>query len=444
MTVRMQRMADWRHIQGKIRKARTSSDPPGQLAALYESTRDAMVAFELARLHEKNGSNADAATWYLTAAEKFRRAQWKTKAQEALVRLGVEVPLAITEASALASESVSPEQVQGEVMREISGTDKLFGRSEASSQFAEATGEPDADADEGMGAPGESEGAGDIAASVGTEGAVVEGAAGDGAAGDAAKKRRRRGRRGGRGRRKKVVGAPATSVTAASPVSAAASSVEPVDVDAQPVAPPVVPRTIPSRPSPQAGGRQSGRVSSQGRRGQSSSAPPTEIRRRDAEPAAETIVASEAEFTDTSSGSIGPAAWQGRRRAGEPALASRLAGLESRLRRMLASPPSSLDDADKAPAGPGVFVLSDSELHDNYYVEACQTLRIGIGNLVRSGRTRNGDNIRGLLAEHLGITEPKVAKYLKDHCAIRWVQLDEEAQLLAHFAIAMLRPALND
>ncbi len=95
VTVRMQLMADWRHIQGKIRKARTSSDPPGQLAALYESTRDAMVAFELARLHEKNGSNADAATWYLTAAEKFRRAQWKTKAQEALVRLGVEVPLAI-------------------------------------------------------------------------------------------------------------------------------------------------------------------------------------------------------------------------------------------------------------------------------------------------------------------------------------------------------------
>ncbi|HEY4839877.1 MAG TPA: hypothetical protein VIH72_14775 [Candidatus Acidoferrales bacterium] len=434
-------MADWRHIQGKIRKARTSSDPPGQLAALYESTRDAMVAFELARLHEKNGSNADAATWYLTAAEKFRRAQWKTKAQEALVRLGVEVPLAITEASALASESVSPEQVQGEVMREISGTDKLFGRTEASSQYAEGTGEPDADADEGMDAPGESEGAGDIATS-----AVVEGASADGVAGDAAKKRRRRGRRGGRGRRKKVVGAPVSAVTAAAiPAESAADFVEPVDartVDAQPVAAAMIPaRAIPSRPSQQTGGRGSGRVSSQGRRGSSSSAP---VARRDAERVAEPIVASEAEFADTSSGSIGPAAWQGRRRAGEPALASRLAGLESRLRRMLASPPSSLDDADKAPAGPGVFVLSDSELHDNYYVEACQTLRIGIGNLVRSGRTRNGDNIRGLLADHLGITEPKVAKYLKDHCAIRWVQLDEEAQLLAHFAIAMLRPALND
>ena len=438
MTVRMQRMADWRHIQGKIRKARTSSDPPGQLAALYESTRDAMVAFELARLHEKNGSNADAATWYLTAAEKFRRAQWKTKAQEALVRLGVEVPLASTEAAALASEpgSVSPEQVQGEVMREISTTDKLFGRSEASSQFAEASGEPDADADEGMGAPGESEGAGDVATSVGVEGSAIEGV---GAAGDAGKKRRRRGRRGGRGRRKKVVGAPGNVAAAASPVVASAVSSEPAAEQ------PVAPRVVPSRPAPHVSGRTSGRVtSSSGRRGQGSSVP-SDIRRRDAEPvASEGIVASAEEFTDTASGNIGPAAWQGRRRAGEPALASRLAGLESRLRRMLASPPSSLDDADKAPAGPGVFVLSDSELHDNYYVEACQTLRIGIGNLVRSGRTRNGDNIRGLLAEHLGITEPKVAKYLKDHCAIRWVQLDEEAQLLAHFAIAMLRPALND
>ena len=55
-------------------------------------------------------------------------------------------------------------------MREISTTDKLFGRSEASSQFAEASGEPDADADEGMGAPGESEGAGDVATSVAAEG----------------------------------------------------------------------------------------------------------------------------------------------------------------------------------------------------------------------------------------------------------------------------------
>lgn len=91
-----------------------------------------------------------------------------------------------------------------------------------------------------------------------------------------------------------------------------------------------------------------------------------------------------------------------------------------------------------------MFVLSDSELIDHYYVEACQTLRIGIGNMVRTGRTRSGDNLRGRLAEHLGITESRVAKYLKDHCSVRWIQLDEEAPLLAHYAIAVLRPALNE
>jgi len=315
-------------------------------------------------------------------------------------------------------------------MREISISDKLLGRTPTPSAFSEATGEPDANADAGMGAPGESEGAGDIATSIAAEGAAIEGVAGD-----AAKKRRRRGRRGGRGRRKKVAGTPA--VTPASPV---VMTNEPVaDVPA-----PVEQRPVTMRPASQASGRGAGRGSSGGRRGQGSGRPVSEIPRRDAQPISSGAAPSETEAEPSATGSIGPAAWQGRRRAGEPALVSRLATLESKLRRMLASIPSNLDDADKAPAGPGVFVLSDSELHDNYYVEACQTLRIGIGNLVRSGRTRNGENIRGLLAEHLGITEPKVAKYLKDHCAIRWLQLDEEAQLLAHFAIAMLRPALND
>ena len=111
---------------------------------------------------------------------------------------------------------------------------------------------------------------------------------------------------------------------------------------------------------------------------------------------------------------------------------------------MLAAPPAALEDAERAPAGPGVFVLSDSELIDHYYVEACQTLRIGIGNLVRSGRSRGGENIKAKLAEHLGITEARVAKYMKDHCSIRWVQLDLDAPLMAHFAVAVLRPALNE
>ena len=48
-------------------------------------------------------------------------------------------------------------------------------------------------------------------------------------------------------------------------------------------------------------------------------------------------------------------------RAGDPALASRMAHLESMLRRLVASPLHRLEEADAAPAGPGVFLLSDSD-----------------------------------------------------------------------------------
>jgi hypothetical protein len=88
-------VTDWRQIQARIRKAKAGDDPPGQLAALYEKTRDAMVAFELARLHEKSGQNDEAARWYTAAAQRFRRAQWKTKAEEALVRLGAPIPVTL-------------------------------------------------------------------------------------------------------------------------------------------------------------------------------------------------------------------------------------------------------------------------------------------------------------------------------------------------------------
>src|SRR5258708_6498569 len=81
-------MADWKQITARIRRARTGKDPVGQLTNLYEKTRDAMVAFELARYFEPAGHKPDAAKWYLAAADRFRRADWKTKAQEAAVRLG--------------------------------------------------------------------------------------------------------------------------------------------------------------------------------------------------------------------------------------------------------------------------------------------------------------------------------------------------------------------
>ncbi len=103
-------MADWRQIQARIRKAKTSSDPPAQLAELYERTRDAMVAFELATWQEKAGNHAEAARWYTSAAQRFRRAQWRTKAEEALTRLGAPIPVAAT-AAELAAEAAPSESL---------------------------------------------------------------------------------------------------------------------------------------------------------------------------------------------------------------------------------------------------------------------------------------------------------------------------------------------
>jgi len=91
-----EKMTDWKQITARIRRARTSKDPAGQLSNLYQKTRDAMVAFELAKYFETSGQNADAAKWYSAAAERFRRSDWKVKAQEAAVRLGGapgEIPL---------------------------------------------------------------------------------------------------------------------------------------------------------------------------------------------------------------------------------------------------------------------------------------------------------------------------------------------------------------
>jgi hypothetical protein len=132
-------------------------------------------------------------------------------------------------------------------------------------------------------------------------------------------------------------------------------------------------------------------------------------------------------------------------RSGDPALSSRMAQLESQLRRLLACSIHSLEQADEAPAGPGVFLITDSDQTTYYYAEACQTLRVGIGNMLRSGRgSREGSNLKEKLAEHLGINEARVGKYLKEHCGVRWLQLDEGASLLAHFAVAVLRPISNE
>ena len=119
--------------------------------------------------------------------------------------------------------------------------------------------------------------------------------------------------------------------------------------------------------------------------------------------------------------------------------------MEMNFRRLLACAPAKLEDADRAPAGPGVWVLTDSDLTTYYYVEACQTLRVAIPNLVRGGSARRGgDSLKPKLAEHLGIAENRVGKYLADHCVVRWLQMDDDASYFAHFLIAVLHPALNE
>lgn len=380
-------VSDWRQIQARIRKARTSADPPGQLAALYERTRDAMVAFELAQLHEKAGANAEAARWYTSAAERFRRAQWKLKAEEALTRLGAPIP--VTPAAAPVSEiNTEPEARLEPIISEYSDS--------PDPEISEDTSDSDG----------------------GQQEAVFEQPSGAQPAGAPAPlqvagapplhRRKRRGRRGGRGRHKglRVGGQVPAGTPGPVPVPSPVMSSVPataIDRPAESIAAPIVSPYVSEEVS----------------------------RPRSAEP--EPV----SSFEQAASASA-------RTRSGDPALSSRMTRLESQLRRMLACSVRSVDQAEDAPAGPGVFLITDTDQTTYYYVEACQTLRVGIGNLLRSGRSsREGADLKEKLAEHLGINEARVGKYLKDHCVVRWLQLDEGAPLLAHFAIAVLRPIAN-
>ncbi len=103
-------MADWRQIQARIRKAKISAEAPAKLLELYRRTRDAMVAWELAAIEEKAERKDEAVNWYTIAARRFRRADWKKKAEEALARLGVEFTPETAEAAAKEHE----ERILGE------------------------------------------------------------------------------------------------------------------------------------------------------------------------------------------------------------------------------------------------------------------------------------------------------------------------------------------
>ena len=358
-------MADWKQITARIRRARSGKDPLAQLANLYQKTSDAMVAFELAKLFESSGQNSDAAKWYSTAAAKFRRAEWKSKAQEAAVRLGGSSAEGLAEGSAPSDGEfhlVPPEPAPEE--KELpfeQNPEALESAVSVTSEIQEAT-KPEASS------PPERGG------------------------------RRKRGRRGGRNRRKGSGPSETTSQASTRPPRTAerAESTSPV-VHAE-----VLQKSTAARVM------------------QSTAVPSLPV-----EPV----------------GELGPSP---KGRYGDPGLSSRISLLEMQFRRLLACPLAKLSEADHAPAGPGVFVLTDSDLTTYYYVEACQTLRIAVGNLIRGGVRRGADAIKPRLAEHLEIPEAKVSKYLADHCVVRWLQLDEGASNFAHFAIAVLRPILNE
>ncbi|HKV26986.1 MAG TPA: hypothetical protein VJN90_01770 [Candidatus Acidoferrales bacterium] len=391
-------MANWRQIQGRIRRARTSADPLAKLTELFQKTRDAMVAFEAAALEEKAGRNDEAIRWYTVAAQRFRRADWRLKAGEALTRLGAPVPEAVSSLqppSASDSASVSEEN-------EVSGNVATVAEREPITD-GEKSDEP--------AGPGDSEMPAEISTPIAKEGSTSASRSASPGTHPGERHGRRRGRRGGR-RHKRHGATTSPGPDAASTKPPEARTPTPRTQGAPRLAESVF--ASPSRPAPEA----------------------------EAQPERAT-----ARFVPEPSGPLVERSTY--IRAGDPALASRFAQLESMLRRLISAPLHRVDELDEAPAGPGVFLLSDSDLMTNYYVEACQTLRIGTSQLARAGRAGRGArsegkaSLRAQMAEHLSINDTQVTSYLAKHCVVRWLQLDEDAPHLAHFAIALLRPALN-
>jgi hypothetical protein len=383
-------MTDWRQIQARIRKAKNSPDAHAKLSELFQRTRDGMVAWELGVIEEKAARTDEAVKWYTIAAERFRRAEWKKKAQEALVRLGAPVPVEAAQTNLEGNHLHTNETIHSDPEREAPKAALPL----AYGEIPEASESDDVE-------------------TVATPAAQAAGA--DSAL--AGKKKRRRGRRGGRGRRRKDASAPP-----ALPNQAFAQSVE----------------EKPAPPAPETFRHQEAR--------------PVPVQRPVFAPPI--IEASRPAPIEAAAPALQlPSERTAHGRAGDPALASRMAQLESMLRRLVSSPLHRLDDVDHAPAGPGVFLLSDSDQITSYYIEACQTLRVGLGNLARGnrggkptrgvGRGYSESGLKSKLAEHLGINESKVSQYMKDHCVVRWIQLDDDAPHLAHFAIGVLRTPLN-
>jgi|HubBroStandDraft_6_1064221.scaffolds.fasta_scaffold26538_3 hypothetical protein len=405
-------MANWRQIQARIRKVKDTPEAATKLGELYAKTRDAMVAFELAAVEERSAHNDEAIKWYTTAHQRFRRQDWKKRVEEALTRLGAALPESQPgDSEAVRSHAGAPNEVfEDEVQISVLG--EIHEPGDEDAQPGNESEESESD-----------EGA-----------ATTESPAESPAdAGEAGKKRRRRGRRGGRGRRRGP-GAPALPSERFAPAAGASAgagatqrSSPRTPAPPRSPAPPRTPPRMPSRPPVAA-----------------DDYPPAE-----SVPAPRENFAARSRVAETISETpmLLPSERVAHGRGGDPAIASRLAHFESMLRRLLGSQLHSLEESDDAPAGPGVFLIADSDLVTSYYAESCKTLRIALGQLVRGGRGRRestGPTFKAKLAEHLEITEAKVGDYLKKHCVVRWIQLDDEATHFAHFVIGVLRTPLND
>jgi hypothetical protein len=406
-------MADWRQIQARIRKAKNGRDPSAKLSELYQRTRDAMVAWELGAIEEKASRQEEAAKWYTIAAQRFRRSDWKKKAEEALTRLGAPLPAEHAELPreipAQHAHAISPSE--HEPLPEAPEVPEEEPDYESQTKFFGSTGLDQRREDRLTTGPGEITPT-DVQLRAPSQPPSTP--SGD----ESGRRRRRRGRRGGRGRHRGGTGSAQ-------------------GLPAQAYAPPAESRESPLPPE---------QTSVEAERSRYELSAQQPLARDEASYGTPSpVVAEEVPLPRL------PSERMAHGRAGDPGLASRMNHLESLLRRLLGGALHRVSEADEAPAGPGVFLLSDSDQTTSYYVEACQTLRVGIANLVRgrSGKGRPGTrgiaevDLKGKLADHLGIGESKVADYLKNHCVVRWIQLDDEAMQLAHFAIAVLRTPLN-
>lgn len=351
-----------------------------------------MVAFELARVFETASQNADAAKWYNLAAERFRRSDWKTKAQQAATRLGsgesvgdsqLDFPQLVPPRIPV-PEAGAPFEDSAEIFDAIATP----AAESLSSDAAESESDSETDSDS------ESQPAEAKASSSSTAKQLSESS------------RRRRGRRGGRNRRK-------GNGTATS-----------------------------SRSGTHSGTGHSRSESSSASSASSSASDESNTEERSVRSSESSMPRLPVEAMPAATDAGGIAL---RGRYGDPGLSSRLSLLEMQFRRLLTCSPIKLDELERAPAGPGVLLLTDADLTSYYYVESCQTLRIAIPAVLRGGASkRGGDSIKPQLAEHLGIPEARVGKYLAEHCVIRWLQLDEGASHFAHFVTAVLRPSLNE